>query len=114
MAYTVVVLVYCSKHAMPNSVHAEAGVGEYTLPVARFCKYTHTLTKHAYIQKVIKKKALRPAHILSPAMEIILNSLISDKTTCKSTGGFFLLSGDYVYRESLKTEGKTKENVGAF
>jgi len=41
MTYAVIVLVYCSKHAMPISVHAEAGVGEYTLPVARFLQYTH-------------------------------------------------------------------------
>jgi len=42
MTYAVIVLVYCSKHAMPISGHAEAGVGEYTLPVARFFAiYTH-------------------------------------------------------------------------
>jgi len=41
MTYAVIVLVYCSKHAMPISVHAEAGVGVHFTSRKVFAIYTH-------------------------------------------------------------------------
>ncbi len=62
---------------MPNSGHAEAGVGEYTLPVARFLQYTHI--NKACIYSLEGDKTSRPAQIRSPVIEIILVSYMNCK-----------------------------------